>query len=104
MRQEQKQLSASIRLLLEEPGYAQVADDGFTVASVLVSFTDDDTLKNGSKLAAAGLQIAAGVPLQCCERPDYKSFRNGLFVLETMHKLTRPAENFATVLDWVIAN
>ena len=70
----------------------------------MVSFTDDDGLKNGSKFSAAGFQIAAGVPLQCGEGPDYKSFRIGLFGLDKLHNAPRSVENFATALDRVIAN
>ena len=64
----------------------------------------NDGLKNGSKFAAAGLQIAAGVPLQCGEGPDYKSFRIGLFGLDKLHNIPRSVENSATALDRVIAN
>ena len=71
---------------------------------MVVSFTDDDGLKNGSKFAAAGLQIAAGVPLQCGEGPDYRSFRIGLFGLDKLHNIPRSVENFATALDRVIAS
>ena len=104
VRQEQIQLGSSIRALLEERGFASVAADGFKAASVVVSYTDDEALKNGSKFAAAGLQIAAGVPLQCGEGPDYKSFRIGLFGLDKLHNIPRSVENFATALDRVIAN
>ena len=93
-----------IRGLWEERGFASVAADGFKAASVVVSFTDDEALKNGSKFAAAGLQIAAGVPLQCGEGPDYKSFRIGLFGLDKLHNIPCSVENFATALDRVIAN
>lgn len=104
VRQEQIQLGALIRGLLEERGFTSVAADGFKAASVVVSFTDDEELKNGSKFAAAGLQIAAGVPLQCGEGPDYKSFRIGLFGLDKLHDIPRLVEIFATALDRVIAN
>jgi len=56
-----------------------VAADGLKVSSVVVSFTDDDDIKNDSKFAAAGVQIAVGVPLQCGEGPNFKSLRIGLF-------------------------
>ena len=81
-----------------------VADDGLKTASVVVSFTDDDALTNGSKFAAAGLQIAAGAPMQCGQGPDYKSSRNGLFGPDKMQNITRSVVNFATALDRVIAN
>jgi aspartate aminotransferase-like enzyme len=98
------QLGASIRGLLEERGFASVAAYDFEAASVAVSFNDDDAPKNGSKFAAAGLQIAADVPLQCGEGPDYKNLRIRLFGLDKPHNIPRSVENFATALDRVIAN
>ena len=70
---------------------------------MVVSFTDDDLIKNGSKFAAAGVQIAAGVPLECGEGPDYKSFRIGLFGLDKLHHIDRTVRNFEDALDQVTA-
>ena len=58
----------------------------------MVSSTGDDALKNGSKFVTAGLQIAAGMPLQCGEGSDYKNFRIGLFGLDKPHKIPRSIE------------
>ncbi|MDB2390829.1 aminotransferase class V-fold PLP-dependent enzyme [Alphaproteobacteria bacterium] len=101
-RQEQIDLGAAIRSLLESRGFRSVAASGFQAPSVVVSFTDDDNLKNGSKFAANGVQIAAGVPLECGEGPDYKSFRIGLFGLDKLHNLDRTVANFATALDKIV--
>ena len=60
--------------------------------------------KNGSKFAAAGLQIAAGVPLQCGEGPDFRSFRIGLFGLDKLHNIPRSVKNFEKALDQVLAS
>ena len=68
----------------------------------MVSYTDDEALKNGSKFAAAGLQIAAGVPLQCGEGPDYKSFRIGLFGLDKLHNVERTVENLEKKLSQIL--
>ena len=68
----------------------------------MVSFTDDDAVKNGSKFAAAGLQIAAGVPLECGEGVDFKSFRIGLFGLDKLHNIDRTVKNFTIALDEVL--
>ena len=54
--------------------YRSVAAPSFEAPSVVVVYTEDDDLKSGARFAAAGLQIAAGVPLQCDEPADYKSF------------------------------
>ena len=103
VRDEQIALGAAIRKSLESRGFLSVAAEGFQAPSVVVSFTDDDLIKNGSKFAAAGVQIAAGVPLECGEGPDYKSFRIGLFGLEKLHHIDRTVRNFETALDQVMA-
>ena len=103
VRDEQIALGAVIRKLLESRGFRSVAAEGFQAPSVVVSFTDDDLIKNGSKFAAAGVQIAAGVPLECGEGPDYKSFRIGLFGLDKLHHIDRTVRNFEAALDQVMA-
>jgi len=103
VRDEQIALGAAIRKLLESRGFRSVAAEGFQAPSVVVSFTDDDLIKNGSKFAAAGVQIAAGVPLECGEGPDYKSFRIGLFGLDKLHYIDRTVRNFEAALDQVVA-
>lgn len=102
VRDEQIALGTAIRALLEERGIKSVAADGFKAPSVVVSFTDDDDIKSGKKFALEGVQIAAGVPLQCGEGPDYKSFRIGLFGLDKLHDCARSVENFRQALDRVI--
>jgi aspartate aminotransferase-like enzyme len=102
-RQEQIDLGAAIRRVLESRGFRSVAATGFQAPSVVVSFTDDDNLKNGSKFAANGVQIAAGVPLECGEGPDYKSFRIGLFGLDKLHDCDRSVANFTAALDKVVS-
>jgi aspartate aminotransferase-like enzyme len=103
VRDEQIALGAEIRQLLESRGFRSVAAKGFQAPSVVVSFTDDDMIKNGSKFAAAGVQIAAGVPLECGEGPDYKSFRIGLFGLDKLHNIDRTVRNFEAALNQVVA-
>ena len=102
VRDEQIALGSAIRELLENRGVKSVAADGFKAPSVIVSFTDDDDIKSGKKFAAEGVQIAAGVPLQCGEGPDYKSFRLGLFGLDKLHNCERSVANFRQALDKVI--
>jgi aspartate aminotransferase-like enzyme len=74
----------AVRKMLAERQIQSVAAEGFGAPGVVVSFTDDPEIQNGKKFAAAGLQIAAGVPLMCDEGPDYKSFRIGLFGLDKL--------------------
>jgi aspartate aminotransferase-like enzyme len=48
---------------------------------------------------AQGLQIAAGVPLQCDEREDYRTFRIGLFGLDKLQNVERTVAQLAAALD-----
>ena len=48
------------------------------------------------------LQIAAGVPLQCDEPLDFKSFRLGLFGLDKLHNVERTVATLEQVLDQII--
>ena len=102
VRDEQIALGTAMREMLEERGIKSVAADGFKAPSVIVSFTDDDDIKSGKKFVAEGVQIAAGVPLECGEGPDYKSFRIGLFGLDKLHNRDRTVEHFRKALDTVI--
>jgi aspartate aminotransferase-like enzyme len=74
----------AVRAILAARGVRSVAAEGFGAPGVVVSYTEDADSQNGKKFAAVGLQVAAGVPLQCDEGPDYKSFRIGLFGLDKL--------------------
>ncbi|HSG33542.1 MAG TPA: aminotransferase class V-fold PLP-dependent enzyme [Sphingomonadaceae bacterium] len=80
----QWQQGDAVRKMLAARGVKSVAAPGFGAPGVVVSFTDDPEIQNGSKFRAHGLQIAAGVPLMVDEGPDYKSFRLGLFGLDKL--------------------
>ena len=84
-------------------GFRSVAAEGFQALSVVVSFTDDELIRNGSKFTAAGVRIAVGVPLECGEGPDYNSFRIVLFGLDKLHHIDRIMRNFEDALDQVMA-
>ena len=101
LKQQQVELGSRIRALLEERGYKSVAAEGFQAPGVVVSYTDDPDIQNGKKFLGEGLQIAAGVPLQCDEGPDYRSFRIGLFGLDKLANIERTVENFRKALDRV---
>ncbi len=88
------ELGARARRLLEERGHASVAAEGFQAPGVIVSYTDDEGLRTGRRFAELGIQIAAGVPLQCDEPEDFRTFRIGLFGLD---KLRRSDETLAVL-------
>ena len=102
VRAEQIELGAKVRRLLAEKGFRSVAAPGFEAPSVVVMYTEDDGIRSGAKFAAVGLQTAAGVPLQCDEPADYKSFRLGLFGLDKLHYVERTVAYLAEALDRVL--
>ena len=99
VREEQMALGAQVRALLESRGFASVAAEGFKAPGVVVSYTTDPGIQNGKKFMEVGLQTAAGVPLQCDERPDFQTFRIGLFGLEKWHNIERTVGHVAAALD-----
>ena len=78
MQVQQQELGDRIRAVLESKGFKSVSAKGFQAPGVVVSYTDDMGIKTGKKFAAAGMQIAAGVPLRCDEPEDFQTFRLGL--------------------------
>jgi aspartate aminotransferase-like enzyme len=77
-------LGRAVRAMFEGRGVASVAAEGFKAPGVVVSFTDDPAVQNGAKFREQGLQIAAGVPLQVGEGPEFRTFRIGLFGLDKL--------------------
>ena len=99
VRQEQLELGRQVRTLLERRGIRSVAAPGFQAPGVVVSYTDDPGIQNGSKFLALGLQTAAGVPLQCDEPAGFSTFRIGLFGLDKLHQPGRCVAQLAEALD-----
>lgn len=99
LRDEQQELGDRVRRLLEARGVKSVAAEGFKAPGVVVSYTIDDDVQTGGKFRAAGLQIAAGVPLQCDEPDDFKTFRVGLFGLDKLHNIDRTIASLEAALD-----
>jgi len=98
-RDRQWELGRRVRGLLEERGYESVAAEGFQAPGVVVSYTEDPGIQNGSKFTPLGLQIAAGVPLMCDEGDDYRSFRLGLFGLDKLADVDGTVGRLAAALD-----
>lgn len=99
VKQEQIALGAKVRALLESRGFASVAAEGFKAPGVVVSYTNDPGIQSGQKFLEVGLQTASGVPLQCDEGPDFKTFRIGLFGLEKWHHVDRTLGHLRAALD-----
>lgn len=88
-RKQQEELGRQVRALLKDAGFPSVAAPGFEAPGVVVSFTDNQDIRTGKAFAAAGLQIAAGVPLKCDEGDDFHTFRIGLFGLDKLQNVER---------------
>ena len=99
---QQQELGDRIRSVLESNGIPSVAADGFKAPGVVVSYTDDDAIRSGRKFAEAGLQIAAGVPLQCDEPEGFQTFRLGLFGLDKLTDVDRTVETFRKALAQIV--
>lgn len=102
VRAEQQELGDKVRALLAERGFPSVAAKGYEAPGVVVSYTDDPGIHSGQKFAEAGLQAAAGVPLQCDEGTDFKTFRLGLFGLDKLHNVDRTVKNLENALDAIM--
>jgi aspartate aminotransferase-like enzyme len=101
LRNQQIELGKKVRTMLVKRGYPSVAAPGFEAAGVVVSYTEDPDIQTGKKFIALGLQTAAGVPLQCDERPDFRTFRIGLFGLEKLTHVDRTVAHLEKAMDQI---
>tara|TARA_B100000700_G_scaffold227311_1_gene250942 strand:+ start:14542 stop:15501 length:960 start_codon:yes stop_codon:yes gene_type:complete len=98
---EQQKLGDQVRALMASHGFKSLAAPDYGAPGVVVCYTDDPDIQNGSKFAAAGLQTAAGVPLMCDEPDDFRTFRVGLFGLDKLHNIERTVKNLDDALAHV---
>ena len=87
--EKQWELGRRVRALMAAKGFNSVAAEGFQAPGVVVSYTRDSGIQSGEKFRLAGLQTAAGVPLQCDEPADFQTFRIGLFGLDKLANVDR---------------
>ena len=102
LRARQTELGKKVRALLASKGLISVAAEGYQAPGVAVYYTTDDAIQNGKKFIEQGLQIAAGVPLQCDEPADYKTFRLGLFGIDKLNDVDGTVARFETALNEVL--
>ncbi len=95
-------LGDAVRAHLAGMGVRSVAAEGFGAPGVVVSYTDDPNIQNGSKFAAQGMQIAAGVPLAVDEPEDFRTFRLGLFGLDKLYDVDATLARLLPVVDQVV--
>lgn len=101
-RAQQQALGDKVRALLVSKGIESVAAEGFQAPGVVVSYTDDSGIHTGKKFVDLGLQIAAGVPLQCDEPEDFQTFRIGLFGLDKLQNVDRTVETLNKALSRIL--
>ena len=99
----QQALGDKVRAMFSRKGFRSVAAPGFEAPGVVVSYTDDADIHSGKKFLAQGLQTAAGVPLQCDEPADFRTFRIGLFGLDKLANVSRTVQNLERALDRITA-
>ena len=97
----QIELGTKLRGIMEQRGFKSLTAEGFKSPTVIVSHTDRDDMKSGAAFAAQGVQIAAGVPLECGESDQFKTFRIGLFGLDKLANIERTISVFTEKLDSV---
>ena len=94
----QQELGDRVRALLAARAIKSVAAKGFEAPGVVVAYTDDPGIQNGKKFLDLGIQIAAGVPLQCNEPEDFQTFRLGLFGLDKLQNIERTVDTLEKAL------
>jgi aspartate aminotransferase-like enzyme len=101
LRGEQQALGQQVRAMMKRLGFVSVAAEGFAAPSVVVCYTDNADLATAKATMALGLQTAAGVPLQCDEPADFRTFRIGLFGLDKWHQPERTVATLEGALSQI---
>lgn len=99
VREQQQKLGDNVRAMLTEYGIKSVAAEGFQAPGVVVCYANTPEIKSGKAFAAAGMQIAGGVPLQCDEGEDFQTFRLGLFGLDKLQNINRTVATLKSVVE-----
>jgi aspartate aminotransferase-like enzyme len=97
LKESQQQLGDRIRHLCGTK-WKSLAADAFAAPSVVVCYTDNIEEHRGRAFAQHGVQIAAGVPLQCDEAQPFQTFRIGLFGLDKLMDVERTYTRFEAVV------
>jgi aspartate aminotransferase-like enzyme len=95
-------LGRQVRAMLAARGVPSVAAEGVQAPGVVVSYTDAPDIQTGKRFLAEGLQIAAGVPLQVGEGPEFRTFRLGLFGLDKLKDIPGTLARLGRAVDRVL--
>ncbi len=96
-------LGRKVRALFADNGFQSVAAEGYEAPGVTVFYAPNSELQTGKPFIAQGLQVAAGVPLQCNEPPEFKTFRIGLFGLDKLQNIDRTVKQLEDSLKAITA-
>jgi len=99
----QQRLGASVRGMLAKHGLQSVAAKGYEAPGVVVVYTNEATIQNGSRFQAEGLQVAAGVPLKVDEGADFCTVRMGLFGLDKLNDVEGTVDRLEAAVAKVVA-
>lgn len=99
LKAQQLSLGEQVRALLKSYGFKSVAAEGFEAPGVVVCYAPDAAWQSGVPFRDMGLQIAAGVPLQCDEPEDFRTFRIGLFGLDKLTAVDETVSLLKAVLE-----
>ncbi|MFZ5961950.1 aminotransferase class V-fold PLP-dependent enzyme [Thalassococcus sp. BH17M4-6] len=102
LKEAQWALGTAVREMLAAKGVTSVAAEGYGAPGVVVSYTNDPEVQSGRAFAAKGMQIAAGVPLQCDEPQGFSTFRLGLFGLDKLYDVDGTVARLKRVIDQVL--
>jgi len=100
----QLELGQKVRNLIAQFGFSSVAAEGFEAPGVVVSYTDNAEIQSGRRFLKEGMQVAAGVPLQCDEPDSFSTFRVGLFGLDKLKNIDRTVDNLQKALQQVTSS
>lgn len=103
LKEAQLTLGKKVRALFADHGYQSVAADGFGAPGVAVFYTDKPDMQTGKPFLNEGLQIAAGVPLQCNEPDTFRTFRIGLFGIDKLLNVDRTVNSLKEALSQIKA-
>ncbi|MEL7184372.1 MAG: aminotransferase class V-fold PLP-dependent enzyme, partial [Pseudomonadota bacterium] len=95
-------LGNRVRAMMAEHGIQSVAAEGLGAPGVVVSYAPSVEVQTGKAFAALGMQIAAGVPLQCDEPADFSTFRIGLFGLDKLMDVDATMGRLRPVVEKVL--
>ncbi len=102
VRAQQQELGDKGRALFVSKGIKSVAAEGFQAPGVIVCYTKNSDIHTGKKFKEIGIQITAGVPLQCDEPEDFQTFRIGLFGLDKLQDIDRTVSKLDDALDQIL--